>query len=137
MLPNLARKSSTLSYRRICFSAVIFALVFCGIFVEAQVPPQPTSVPGSLADADDYIRADRLGITFISSIDSINHPSRYRNALILGAGWNRWPMYWDRVETEPDGWDWSAYDRLVAADLDHGLTDQCNTLGKSRLLARR
>ncbi len=129
MLPNLARKSSTLSYRRNCFSAVIFALVFCGIFVEAQVPPQPTSVPGSLADADDYIRADRLGITFISSIDSINHPSRYRNALILGAGWNRWPMYWNRVEREPDRWDWSDYDRLVAADLDHGLQINAILLG--------
>lgn len=89
--------------------------------LNAQVPPVPTSPPGTLLEPDDLIRADRLGIAFISSIDSDNSPERYRNALILGAGWNRWPLYWDRIEAAPGDWDWSAYDRLVETDLGNRL----------------
>jgi hypothetical protein len=83
-----------------------------------------------LIESDDYIRSNQLGITFISSIDSYNKPDRYRNALILGAGWNRWPLYWDRVETEPEQWDWSAYDQLVETDLDNGLQINAILLGR-------
>ena len=102
---------------------IILAWIILGVMppLNAQVPPVPTSPPGTLLEPDDLIRADRLGIAFISSIDSDNSPARYRNALILGAGWNRWPLYWDRIEAAPGAWDWSAYDRLVETDLDNRL----------------
>ncbi|MCY3833497.1 MAG: hypothetical protein OXG85_10805 [Chloroflexi bacterium] len=90
----------------------------------------PTTAPGSLVDADDYIRSDRLGITFISFIDDNLGAERYRKALILGAGWNRWPLYWDRVERQPGKYDWSAYDRLVAADIRNGLRTNAILLGR-------
>ena len=97
--------------------------------VEAQVPTVPTSAPGALVGADGYIRSDRLGITFISYIDDTN-PERYRNALILGAGWNRWPLYWDRVENQPHHYDWSAYDKLIAEDIRQGLKTNVILLGR-------
>lgn len=105
-----------------CCVIVLGWIVFGGMtLLKAQVPPVPTSSPGTLLEPDDLIRADRLGITFISSIDSNNSPERYRNALILGAGWNRWPLYWDRVEFAPNSWDWSAYDSLVETDIRNHL----------------
>jgi hypothetical protein len=78
---------------------------------------------------DAYLRANRLGIAFISSID-IPHPEvRYERALSLGAGWNRWPMYWDRIETRNGVYDWEAYDELVNADLAQGLSLNVILLG--------
>lgn len=84
----------------------------------------PTAAQG------DYIRADRLGITFISSIDHPANELRYQRALLLGAGWNRWPLYWDRVERSPGALDWSGYDRLVSDDLRHGLKINAILLGR-------
>jgi hypothetical protein len=75
-----------------------------------------------IAQADPAIgQADRLGIAHISSVDVPRSEERYRRALDLGASWNRWPLYWDRVE-QPDGeYDWDAYDALVIEDLSYGL----------------
>ncbi|MCY4062462.1 MAG: hypothetical protein OXG53_08840 [Chloroflexi bacterium] len=94
------------------------------------MPALPTTAPGGLIDADDYIRADRLGITFVGFIDNNMGAERYRNALILGAGWNRWPLYWDRVEAQPGEYDWLAYDKLVATDIRHGLRTNAILLGR-------
>lgn len=96
----------------------------------AQIPPVATTAPGGLIDAEDYIRADRLGITFVGFIDGNMGVERYRNALILGAGWNRWPLYWDRVELQPGRYDWLAYDKLVATDIGHGLRTNAILLGR-------
>lgn len=84
-------------------------------------------MPG--AAQQDAIRASRLGITFISGADIANSDTRYRNALALGAGWNRWPLYWQMVETSPGGFDWSRYDGLVNKDLDYGLNINAVLLG--------
>src|SRR6185369_6672342 len=50
---------------------------------------------------------------------------RYRNALFLGAGWNRWPLYWDSVERET----WVNYDQLVANDVRYDLSSDAIFLG--------
>jgi hypothetical protein len=70
---------------------------------------------------DGYLRADRLGIAHISSVDVPRTDARYAQALELGAGWNRWPLYWDRVEGRMGQFDWSAYDDLVRDDVRHNL----------------
>jgi len=44
-----------------------------------------------------YIHSSRLGITNISLAETQVSEERYDRALSLGAGWNRWPLYWDRV----------------------------------------
>jgi hypothetical protein len=86
-------------------------------------------VPAS-TQTDDYIRADRLGIAHISTSTEITSAERYRRALLLGAGWNRWPIYWDRIETEPGQWTWDDYDRQVRADLFYGLQVNAILIGR-------
>ena len=109
---------------------LLMVVLLAGKAAQAQVPPAPTSAPGTLIEAGDYLRAQRLGITFISYVDDNRAAERYRNALLLGAGWNRWPLYWDRVERQPGDYDWSAYDRLVAADIRNGLNINAILLGR-------
>lgn len=82
----------------------------------------------SAQSIDGYLRMPRLGITFISSAQHPADESRYRNALLLGAGWNRWPLYWNDVESG-SGYDWSAYDALAQDDLEHGLRINAILLG--------
>jgi hypothetical protein len=77
-----------------------------------------------------YIRASRLGITFISSLDHPANDVRYQRALLLGPSWNRWPLYWDRLETAAGVFNWSGYDRLVSQDIQHGLQIDAILLGR-------
>lgn len=79
-----------------------------------------------------YIRSARLGITHISLPEVPQNDDRYERALSLGAGWNRWPLYWDRVEPRRGRFDWAAYDRLVSDDLAHGLRINAILLGRPR-----
>ncbi|MDX2138188.1 MAG: hypothetical protein SF123_08830 [Chloroflexota bacterium] len=78
---------------------------------------------------DPYLRNPRLGITFISSADHPANEQRYRQALLLGAGWNRFPIYWQWIETSPGNFDWSRYDRVVADDVRYGLQINAILLG--------
>ena len=105
-------------------------ILLAGGPLRAQAPKVPTTAPGGLVNQESYIRAERLGITFVGFIDNNMGAERYRNALILGAGWNRWPLYWDRVELQPGNYDWSAYDRLVSTDIGHGLRTNAILLGR-------
>ena len=84
---------------------------------------------------DDYLRSSRFGITHISGVEEVTPDSRYQKALELGAGWNRWPIYWDRVETESGTFDWKGYDRLVTADLAQGLNINAILLGRPAFYA--
>lgn len=116
---------------------LLIGLCLCclSLSVQAQVPPVPTTAPDTLISRDSYIRSDRLGITFISSVDSQNTTERYKNALLLGAGWNRWPLYWNRIEIVPDQWDWSGYDRLVSNDIRNGISINAILLGRPEFRA--
>src|SRR5690349_8404114 len=88
----------------------------------------PTSAPGAIDQS--YIRAPRLGITFINSADHPISEQRYSQALFLGAGWTRWPLYWDKVETTNGNYDWGIYDQLVNADIAHGLQSDVILMGR-------
>lgn len=96
----------------------------------AAQQPVATSVPGALDLADTYIRNPRLGIAHISAAEGGTSPERYRQALALGAGWNRWPLYWNHVEGVKGEYDWSEYDRQVADDLRFGLQINAILLGR-------
>lgn len=82
------------------------------------------------AAQDGYIRASRLGITFIGSLDHPAEELRYRRALLLGAGWNRWPLYWNMVEHSPGVYDWTGYDRVVSGDVRYGVQTNAILLGR-------
>lgn len=96
-------------------------LLFCLLCLSLQVPVESQT---------SYLRASRLGITFISSLDHPANDLRYQRALLLGAAWNRWPLYWDRVEHQPGVFDWTGYDRLVSEDMRHGLLVDAILLGR-------
>jgi hypothetical protein len=87
------------------------------------------SVRPPAAAAEDAVRSSRLGIAFISSIDVPFSEERYENALALGAGWNRWPLYWDRVEARAGQFNWGDYDELIEHDLSYGLRNNVILLG--------
>lgn len=114
-------------FKLIRVATALFIVVLLTGRVSAQFP-LPTSPPGSLNDS--YIRAPRLGITFINSAEHPISEQRYNQALFLGAGWTRWPLYWDKVETTNGSYDWRAYDQLVSADLNHGLQSDVILLGR-------
>lgn len=97
--------------------------------------PLPTSAPGTLQASDPYLRSPRLGIAHISAAEGGTSDARYRTALALGTGWNRWPLYWDRVETSPGSFDWGVYDRQVADDLSYGLQINAILLGRPAFYA--
>jgi hypothetical protein len=84
----------------------------------------------SLHAQPGYIRSPRLGITFINSLENPANDLRYQRALLLGAGWNRWPLYWDRIERAPNVYDWTNYDRVVNDDVIHGLRMNTILLGR-------
>jgi len=86
-------------------------------------------IPAHAQTNDSYLRMDRLGITFISSADHSASDARYRQALLIGAGWNRFPLYWNTVERAPVEFDWTAYDRVIAGDAHYGLQDDVILLG--------
>lgn len=101
------------------WSALAFTLLL-------QIPILPTTPPLQ----DEYFRSPRLGVTFINSADHPITDQRYKQALFLGAGWNRWPLYWDRIETSPGGFNWSGYDALVSGDVANGLQSNAILLGR-------
>lgn len=115
--------------RVILITGFLLLVLMSGSSLIAQ-QPLPTSAPNTLISTDRYIRSPRLGINHISSAEAPANEERYRNALLLGAGWNRWPLYWNRVETAPGQFDWSAYDRLVSDDLRHGLRSNAILMGR-------
>lgn len=102
-------------------------LLGLSITLAAQVVPAPTSAPSSSFSA--FVRSPRLGITFINSAQIHASDSRYQNALQLGAGWNRYPVYWDRIERENGTYVWDEYDRLVIDDTRHQLQANAVLLG--------
>ncbi len=104
---------------------VIFCLLLVAIAVQAQ-----ETLPVSVHDSTNYIRSPRLGITHISLTGEITSEQRYENALSLGAGWNRWPLYWNQIETKPGEFDWNAYDRQVEDDLSYGFQINAILLGR-------
>jgi hypothetical protein len=97
---------------------------------QSNIPALNTSRP-----QDGYVRSERLGITFISSAQMPVDENRYRNALSIGAGWNRWPLYWDEIETSPGTFNWESYDRLVMNDLRNGLSIDAILLDRPEFFA--
>ena len=70
--------------------------------------------------------APPLGLAFVSSAKYGGNETRYQRALAINGRLNRWPMYWNEIETQavsqPRVYDWTAADNNIAADINHGLT---------------
>jgi hypothetical protein len=66
-------------------------------------------------------RTDRMGVAFVRSVGTGADDARYRAALSIGAGWNRFPIYWSQIEVAPAQYNWGAFDQVVIDDVRHGL----------------
>ncbi|MCA9889514.1 MAG: hypothetical protein KC546_14135 [Anaerolineae bacterium] len=109
---------------------VIFGLLLMMIgAVQAQLSPVPTTDASTIFD-QTYIRSPQLGITFVSSAQAPQDDTRYQNALSLGAGRNRWPLYWPTVEPQPGQFNWADYDRLVSDDMRFRMQSLAVLLGR-------
>jgi hypothetical protein len=70
-----------------------------------------------------------FGVNFINSVDHPATPQMLANGLATGATWNRWPLYWFRIETDPGEFDWSQHDPVVLTDLQNGWQTNAILLG--------
>ncbi len=70
------------------------------------------------------------GMNRISNSESASVPEeQYQKGLSTGATWDRWPLYWDRIENEPGSFDWTYQDTAVRGVIDHGLKLNAILLG--------
>lgn len=69
------------------------------------------------------------GINFINSVDHPADEQQFANGRATGAQWNRWPLYWNRIETQPDQYNWEEHDKMVTADQREGLKTNAILLG--------
>ncbi len=86
-------------------------------------PPAPVRVSG------EAVRASNLGVNFISSAQHSIDNNRIRAGLSTGAGWDRFAIYWNEIETEPGEWDWKIYDETVQFDVVNDLNTNAILLG--------
>lgn len=105
------------------YSSVFILLLMCGILLGVDASG------GQAQWSDGYIRSQRLGIAHISSVSHETTETRYRQALALGAGWNRWPIYWHWAEIAEGEWDWRGYDRQVINDSRYGFSINAILMG--------
>ena len=70
-----------------------------------------------------------FGVNFISSAEDQVDEQQYQNGLSTGATWNRWPLYWFNIETNPNTYNWSRQDTTVQQDLAHGFEIDAILLG--------
>ncbi|MEO0598558.1 MAG: hypothetical protein AAF126_20790 [Chloroflexota bacterium] len=74
------------------FASALLLLGLQGIPESAVAQVAPTPVTQAEYTGRSFERATNLGITFISSAQIEQNDERYQNALLLGAGWTRWPQ---------------------------------------------
>jgi hypothetical protein len=70
--------------------------------------------------------APPMGLDYISSPQAGRSETRYQRALAISGTLNRWPIYWNEIETQattqPRVYNWTAVDNNLVADINHGLT---------------
>jgi hypothetical protein len=70
-----------------------------------------------------------FGVNFINSVDHPATPQMWANGQATGAIWNRWPLYWHRIEVNPGEFDWQQHDTVVLADLENNFNTNAILLG--------
>ncbi len=132
-------------------------LMIAGLAGAAGVPaaqgmPIPDTLPGPLAGIPSPLLMDQgepgqsrppeYGVAFISAADAPASEARYQQGVATGADWNRWPLYWYNVETNPGEFNWNyadvwlgdrqatnLADDVIAADLAHGFQTEVILMG--------
>ncbi len=92
-------------------------------------PTASTEDQTAQASINESNSAPRFGIDFISSGEFSVPNERIALGISAGAGWDRFPIYWNQVELESGGRDWSRFDRAVRQDVENGLQTNGILLG--------
>ncbi len=108
------------------------------IFRQAAAQTIPTQYANNLATNKPKMIArttepqfPEYGVNFISWAKGLTPVSetRYANAHLTGAGWNRWPMYWNNIEQNVGDFHWAYQDVAVENDLLQGFQIDAILLG--------
>ncbi len=71
----------------------------------------------------------QYGVNFINSVDHPADTQMFAAGRSTGATWNRWPLYWSRIEKSPGSFDWADHDRIVQGDIAYGFRTNAILLG--------
>jgi hypothetical protein len=112
------------------WTLLIFGLLLLFLGVLLPGAAQDSNISVVVPNPDGYPRANRLGIAHVSSAEVSADPTRYQNALLTGAGWTRYPIYWNRIEREAGKFTWDDYDRVVTEDMRYGINVNAILLGR-------
>ena len=69
------------------------------------------------------------GVNFINSVDHPADSQQFANGRLTGAQWNRWPLYWSRIETSAGVFDWTTHDQVVQGDVSNRFQTNAILLG--------
>ncbi len=76
-----------------------------------------------------------FGLCFVTSAEDHAGAERLERAASSGAAWNRFPFYWQNIETLPGQYNFSAQDQAVSDDVGKGLNTLAILLGTSPVYA--
>ena len=96
-----------------------------GVSVQGYMPVIKSSLPPLQPPGVGPI----WGVNFISSAEERADDRQYGNGVDTGASWNRWPLYWFNIETNPNFFDWSKQDETVMRDIAFGFKIDAILLG--------
>ncbi len=87
--------------------------------------PSRESTAGPAVQGDD-----RFGVTWINPPGQLASPQRMRQAVDLGARWDRFPFYWNEIQRAAGGaFDFDYLDKAVNHDIANGIQVQGILLG--------
>jgi hypothetical protein len=99
------------------------------------VSPTPTSTPVIPQPREGALYSSWMGINFISSAQHQTDEERFDMGLDAGAGWDRFAIYWNEIEQEPNSYHWGVYDEAVRNDVIYGLRTDAILLGTPDIYA--
>jgi hypothetical protein len=138
---NLIDHTGIRTTLRLVFLLVVVVVCFLLVQVRAETAASTVQVVSATSTHTTYlpiiIKAPypftaiqpAFGVNFINSVDHPATPQMLANGQATGATWNRWPLYWFRIEIDPGEFNWNQHDPIVLADLQNGFQTNAILLG--------
>lgn len=89
----------------------------------------PTATPVIPQRREGALYADRLGINFVGSAEHGVDGERFAMGLDTGAGWDRFTIYWNEIEREPNRYSWGIHDVVVRNNVIYGMGSNAILIG--------
>jgi hypothetical protein len=126
---RIPARQAQLSPLRLRLWLVLFLAALLAILWFAAVPAPIVQSGQPELDTAANTPSFTYGVNFINSVDHPATAQQFAHGTATGASWNRWPLYWSRIETSPGLYDWAAHDAVVAADQANGWRTNAILLG--------